>query len=67
MWVLSGMILLQKGNFSRREWRIRVELSLSGVEWKTTPATQARDDSGREKRGTVIFSRNKDKVGPKID
>lgn len=61
------MILFQKGNFSRREGRIRVEPSLSEVEWKTTPATQARDDSGRKYRGTMILSKSKDKVRLKID
>lgn len=61
------MILYQKGNFSRRERRMRVELRLSGVEWKTMTAMQARDDSGRKNRGTMRLSKKKDKVGLKID
>lgn len=59
------MILFQKGNF--RERRMRVELRLSGVEWKTTTAMQARDDSGRKNRGTMRLSKKKDKVELKID
>lgn len=46
---------------------MRVELRLSGVEWKTMTAMQARDDSGRKNRGTMRLSKKKDKVGLKID